>query len=164
MNSNSWKFSPHIFFLFKMAWSLITKCSRPDQSFSIKIFTLAFHVPQIWNICSCTTRSYSFILFINFLRVSAGNLHWRYPSINRSTSDVMNVDTWLFVKILSAVWPSSLKCQHPQKLYSWILQLINLIKGLCTNYRPEFAFRKSHVLTKLIKSLTECIYQRVSPI
>lgn len=82
-NSNSWKFGPHIAFIFKMAWSLVTKFSQPDefsvghqlvgqgqltliswspdQIFSRNIFTAVFHMPQIWNIGPCTTRSYSLV-------------------------------------------------------------------------------------------------------
>ena len=36
-----------------------------------------------------------------------------------------------------------------------------MAKGQCKIYKPEYIFRKSHVI-KLIKSLTNCIYQRVS--
>ena len=39
---------------------------------------------------------------------------------------------------------------------------IDLVIEQCTIYRPEYIFRKSHVI-KLIKSLTNFTYSNVSP-
>ena len=51
-------------------------------------------------------------------------------------------------------------CATP-KLCSWRMIVINLLKGQCQIYRPEYDFRKSHLI-KLLKSLTSYIYQRPS--
>lgn len=133
-NSNSWKFGPHIAFIFKMAWSLVTKFSQPDefsvghqlvgqgqltliswspdQIFSRNIFTAVFHMPQIWNISPCTTRSYSLV----------GNSQCQLetytevtPSINKVYRRRHECGHMTLRKNGFYCVASSLKCQNPHK-------------------------------------------------
>ena len=78
-----------------------------------------FYTPmlKIWNIGACSTHYYLLILTIcKFPDMTlVGKLQWRYPLINGSIDDVMNVVTWIFLEILSGA-TSYLKCQPTLKL------------------------------------------------
>ena len=75
----------------------------------------------------------------------------------------MNAVMWLFLETLSAA--QLLTRKEMSTFTSAIkldLEVIDLVKEQCTMDRPEYVFRKTHVI-KLIKSLTNFIYQNVSP-
>ena len=75
----------------------------------------------------------------------------------------MNAVMWLFLETLSAA--QLLTRKEMSTFTSAIkldLEVIDLVKEQCTMDRAEYVFRKTHVI-KLIKSLTNFIYQNVSP-
>ena len=83
------------------------------------------------------------------------NLHWRYLSI------------YLFPRYLSEILADMqlltlLEMSTPTQTIKINFEHDNFLKGQCTIFRPEYVFRKSH-MTKLIKPLTDLIYERVHP-
>ena len=65
---------------------------------------------------------------------------------------------------MSCMWSRDFSWKY-FPVHNWYATLdeIDLLKEQCTIYRPEYIFRKSHVI-KFIKSLTNFIYKNVSPI
>ena len=84
------------------------------------------------------------------------------PTVNYMFKD-NNRNTRAWCEICSKLTTWAVECQLGLKLWSWILDEINLVKWQCAIYRPEHIFRKSHLI-KLMKSLTDYIYQRVSQV
>lgn len=69
------------------------------------------------------------------LPISWHNISWKLtfgipPCYMRSINDVMS-DHMTFSGNTFWYAPSKLKCQPPHKLWSWILDVINLVKGYC---------------------------------
>ena len=82
---------------------------------------------------------------------SVGNLHWGY--LVGSIGSVINVVAWPFLETLSGV---QLFHRNVNLCIFWHNKYGKRI------YRTKYIFRKSHVI-KLIKSLTNFIYQSVLP-
>ena len=108
--------------------------------------------------------SYSFILLFKFHdMVSIRNLHWRYLLMNgayrwrQECGHVTFPETYDMCNFLLEMSTSTQAIN-----LTFARKKTVMIKGPCKICRTEYIIRKSHVI-KLIKSLTNFIYQNVSP-
>ena len=108
--------------------------------------------------------SYFFILLFKFHdMVSIRNLHWRYLLMNgayrwrQECGHVTFPETYDMCNFLLEMSTSTQAIN-----LTFACKKTVMIKGPCKICRTEYIIRKSHVI-KLIKSLTNFIYQNVSP-
>lgn len=104
---------------------------------SVKAFLHTFD----WNLKHLRLRDSQLLFNANYLKFSVkmqvGDLHFGCPLINRVIYYVMNVVKWL------ACNSSLLKCQPSHKLWSWSLDVNNLIKETVCNVQTRICLWKN---------------------
>ena len=121
-------------------WIFLIKFWRNGQFLERSILT-----QQNYNLklLCMSNRNYSLTCYLQTNMMSRWSLYWGYTFIN-------GVYRWrhegghvIFPRILTGVQNSHFKCQSPQNLWTWSLNVINSVKGHYAICRLDYVLRKT---------------------